>query len=212
MLGWDNFESFTEALKRAATLELPGVEAQFKLLPPGRKRPDFKEIISNNPKKAGVLALFYPRNNQPYLVLMKRNSYPGVHSDQISLPGGQLEDLDVDLVETALRETEEEIGIQRSQINVVGKLTQVFIPPSNYLVQPVIGTSFHDLSFSPNPTEVQALIETPFAEFLNKKNFITTKLMVRGIEMEVPAYHINNEIIWGATAMMIAELVHMFQH
>jgi 8-oxo-dGTP pyrophosphatase MutT (NUDIX family) len=208
MLGWDkDFNAFKDALSKGFTAGLPGVEAQYRLVPPDRQRPNFDEILTKNPRKAGVLALFYPVAEVPHLVLMKRNTYPGVHSGQISLPGGQAEDLDGNLIETALRETHEEIGVHRKYISVLGNLTQVYIPPSNFLVQPVIGVSHKRPDFIPEIKEVSELLEVAFTEFFNPANFRETRVEARGFVMQVPAYHINNHIIWGATAMMISEII-----
>ncbi len=210
MRGWDSdFELFVEQLKLGINKELPGFEAHYKLLPPNRLPPDFEEIESKNPRQAGVLALFYPVNNVPHVVLMKRNVYPGVHSGQISFPGGQKEQEDADLVRTALRETHEEIGVQPHEIEVLGKLTRVFIPPSNFLVQPVIGFSQSRPAFVPHFKEVETLLEIPFSAFAQAKNMRETTVEARGTTFLVPAFIVENEVIWGATAMMISEIVHL---
>jgi 8-oxo-dGTP pyrophosphatase MutT (NUDIX family) len=212
MLGWDrDFEKFRTYLELGLLNDLPGFEAQFKLVPPTRNRPDFKEIERQNPRIAGVLALFYPVENVPHLVLMKRNTYPGVHSGQISLPGGQKENIDHDLIATALRETHEEIGVKPDTIDVLGYLTKVFIPPSNFLVQPVVGVMASKPSFVPDVKEVDELLEIPFSLFSDARNFKETTVQARNLKMKVPAYHVNNEIIWGATAMMISELTHLLK-
>jgi len=213
MPGWDkSFSTFRTHLFDALKGELPGVEAQFKLVPPGRAKPDFELIKKEkNPRRAGVLALFFPVKEEPHLVLMKRNEYPGVHSGQISLPGGQWEPHDPDLVATALRETHEEIGVSQDLIEVIGVLSEVYIPPSNFLVQPVIGLASRRPNFVPEQSEVQHLLEIPFRAFLDTNNLKTTEVNARGNRYVVPAYTIDNEIIWGATAMMIAELTHLFR-
>lgn len=212
MLGWDSdFETFLRVLKAGVLNNLPGVEAQYKLLPPGRPLPNFDLIERQNPRLAGVLALFYPVNNIPHLVLMKRNVYEGVHSGQISLPGGQKEEIDIDLVATALRETHEEIGVAPEIVEVLGSLTRVFIPPSNFLVQPVVGVAKNRPAFVPDLKEVDELVEVPFHVFLDTSNFKETSVFARSLEMKVPAFHVQNEIIWGATAMMIAELAQIMK-
>ncbi len=211
MLSWDsNFFGFVNDLEKSFTTELPGLDAQFNAMPPGRERPDFGKIEKSNPKQAGVLALFYPHAERPHIALMKRNAYPGVHSGQISLPGGQKEAHDTSLIDTALRETHEEFGVHRNLIEVKGLLTRVYIPPSNFLVQPVVGTAKERPSFIPDRTEVDFILEVPFEEFLRAENFKNTFVNARGIRVQVPAYHVKNEVIWGATAMMIAELHAMF--
>ena len=208
MLGWDNnFDIFKVALRNGLALGLPGVEAQYRLVPPDRPRPNFVDIENKNPRKAGVLALFYPIHEVPHLVLMKRNTYPGVHSGQISLPGGQIEEIDENITQTALRETHEEIGVHPNIVQVLGNLTQVYIPPSNFLVQPVLGFTNSRPEFIPEQKEVSEVIEVPFVDFINRANFRETRVEARGLIMQVPAYHINEHIIWGATAMMISEMI-----
>lgn len=210
MPGWDKtYNELVADLQHAFKQELPGMDAQYKLVPPSRAKPNLELIESRSPKKAGVLALFYPVNNVPHVVLMKRNTYPGVHSGQISFPGGKVEDQDKNWVDTALRETEEEIGVPRQHISVLGQITRVYIPPSNFLVQPVIGVANKRPHFIPHQHEVDELLEIPFSQFCNHNNRRTTKVEARGFTMTVPAYHIGKNIVWGATAMMISEVTQM---
>lgn len=212
MRGWDNYIEFTDQLRSAFDYALPGANAQYKLVPPGRPRPNLDEIRQKrNPRLAGVLALFYPLANEPHLVLMKRNTYPGVHSGQISFPGGQKEDVDSNLIATALREADEEVGINQVDVEVVGALTEVYIPPSNFLVEPVVGVQHKRPTFKADETEVHSILEVPFSLFMRTENFKTSKVEARGYTLEVPSYHIHNEVVWGATAMMISELTHLFK-
>lgn len=212
MPGWDSsFSAFTGYLSEALQGTLPGLNVQHKLVPAGRKSINLEEIkITNIPRKAGVLALFYPVKEVPHLVLMKRHDYPGVHSGQISFPGGQWEQHDPDLYATALRETCEEIGVPQTAVKVLGGLSEVYIPPSNFLVQPVVGVAAVRPQFVPEVQEVQKILEIPFNAFLNPSNLRETEVNVQGSTLRVPAYLIHNEVVWGATAMMIAELTHLF--
>lgn len=212
MRGWDSFDGFTDRLREVLNSSLPGMDAQYKLVPPGRARPDLAEIKhTRNPRLAGVLTLFYPINEIPHVVLMKRNTYPGVHSGQISFPGGQHEEFDRDMIATALREAEEEVGVDGESIEVLGSLTEVYIPPSNFLVEPVVAVKKDRPLFKADKTEVQSIIEVPFSAFFEVQNFKETKVQARDYTLKVPAYHVHNEIIWGATAMMISELTHLFR-
>jgi 8-oxo-dGTP pyrophosphatase MutT (NUDIX family) len=209
MRGWANdFERFSQALKTSIALGLPGADAQYSLVPPNRPRPDLNAVKQEkNPRLAGVLALFYPIENTPHLVLMKRNTYPGVHSGQISLPGGQIEPHDVDIEATALRETHEEIGVAPNLVDVVGRLTELYIPPSNFLVQPIVGFAKSRPDFVPEAKEVERVLEIPFAAFAQPENLRETTVSARGFTMQVPAFTIGDEIIWGATAMILSELL-----
>ena len=210
MPGWDkSFSALIADLEKAFERELPGMPAQFRMVPAGRGKPDLEEIERQNPKRAGVLALFYPVEDKPHVVLMKRNTYPGVHSGQISFPGGRVEDEDANLVATALREAEEEVGVPRQAVNVLGEISKVYIPPSDFLVQPVIGYADQRPMFVPEDEEVDELLEVPIAAFCDPKNLRSTKVDVRGFTMHVPAYHIDQHIVWGATAMMMSEITHM---
>lgn len=209
MLGWaKDFDRFSAQLVKGIAQGLPGMDAQYALVPPNRLRPDLALVkLENNPRLAGVLALFYPIDNTPHLVLMKRNTYPGVHSGQISLPGGQIEPHDANIVATALRETFEEIGVAKQHIEVVGQLTELYIPPSNYLVQPVIGFARSRPDFVPDTKEVNRILEIPFGVFAMPENLKDTLVDARGITLRVPAFTVDGEIIWGATAMILSELL-----
>src|SRR6478736_8107253 len=114
-------------------------------------------------KKAAVMMLLYPKNKVAHLALIVRNADPGVHSSQIAFPGGKVEDADQSLEETALRETYEEIGIEPSQIKVIRPFSEVYIPPSNFLVSPFLGISHSELTFEPQLDEVAAIIEFPLS-------------------------------------------------
>ncbi len=209
MPGWPNdFEQFSHALKTSIALGLPGANAQYMLVPPNRPRPDLTLVKQEkNPRLAGVLALFYPIENKPHLVLMKRNTYPGVHSGQISLPGGQIEPHDETIEATALRETHEEIGVAAHLVDIVGRLTELYIPPSNFLVQPIVGLAKSRPHFVPEAKEVERVLEIPFAAFAHPENLKETTVSARGFTMQVPAFTIDGEIIWGATAMILGELL-----
>lgn len=209
MLGWaKDFDRFSDQLVRGIAQGLPGMDAQYSLVPPNRPRPDLALVKQEkNPRLAGVLALFYPIENTPHLVLMKRNTYPGVHSGQISLPGGQIEPHDENIVATALRETHEEIGVATQHIEVVGQLTELYIPPSNFLVQPVVGFARSRPDFVPEVKEVDRLLEIPFVEFAMPENLRETTVNARGFTLNVPAFTVDGEIVWGATAMILSELL-----
>ena len=138
---------------------------------------------------------------------MQRNTYPGVHSNQISFPGGKQELADKNLTHTALRESYEELGIETSAVHVIGDLTEVYIPPSNFLVQPIIGYSLKRPDFIPHEREVTEVIEVPLSHFQNSNNLQIVTIDVRGQDFTVPAFVISNKIIWGATAMILSEFL-----
>jgi 8-oxo-dGTP pyrophosphatase MutT (NUDIX family) len=164
-------------------------------------------IPSNNPRKAAVMMLIYPKNDKSHLALIVRNTYPGVHSAQIGFPGGKVEIEDESLIHTALRETHEEIGIHPDKIEVIKTFTAVFIPPSNFIVAPFLGISHAELEFIEQEEEVAGIIEFPLLDFMNDKT-IVNKIMDTsyGNNIEVPTFKINEHYVWGATAMMMSEL------
>lgn len=139
--------------------------------------------------------------------MIRRPQEPGPHSRQIAFPGGRKEDSDADLIETALRETREEIGVQAARQSVLGALTPVYVPPSGYLVTPCVATLPGRPDFLPDPREVEEVLEFRITDFLNPENFYTEEWNVRGRQSMVPHFRIGAEVVWGASAMMLAELL-----
>lgn len=176
------------------------------MTPAGRARIDIDNIDQSKVKQAATAALFFESDDQPHLILTRRVDYPGVHSGQISFPGGRREPEDDSFMDTALRETEEEIGIHREEIDVLGSLTAVYIPPSNFFVYPFVGILDGPPEFIPQQSEVAEILTPDFNHFLNTENLQQTKVRVRDFSMAVPAFTIDGNIVWGATAMMISEL------
>ncbi|MGF1556079.1 NUDIX hydrolase [Paucihalobacter sp.] len=204
-----NFGLFLDKIVHLEHLPLPGETAQFKMSPPYRQALlKMNEQVIKNSKKAAVMALFYPNiNNETYIVLIKRKSYKGVHSAQFAFPGGKVEKSDVTLMDTALRETEEEIGIPKNNIINIKQLTELYIPPSNFTVFPYFGTLLNTPIFIKQESEVDAIVEVSLKDFLNEKMISTTIVKTSyNIEVEVPAYNLNGNIVWGATAMMLSEI------
>jgi len=204
-----NFDEFSLNVSKIKNIPLPGQVSQFKMAPPFRKEllERSKDAI-NFAKKAGVLALFYPdRNHQVNLVLILRKTYEGVHSGQVGFPGGKLEIHDTSLKMAALRETHEEIGVASSNIKVLTALTELYIPPSNFYVQPYLGISSSNLSFYKDDAEVEEIIEVPIKHFFNEGLVISKKVSTSyNIDVEVPAFYFNDYVVWGATAMILSEI------
>ncbi|MEO0570112.1 MAG: CoA pyrophosphatase [Bacteroidota bacterium] len=163
--------------------------------------------IKKDAKRAAVMAIFYPKMEETFLLLILRKQYPGVHSKQIGFPGGKVEQGDKDLLETAKRETYEEVGILPETIEMVKPLTEVYIPPSNFLVQPFIGLHKNIPKFIIDPKEVEALVEVPLNDFLDETNLFEQRLTTSyANEILVPAFKLNGYTVWGATAMMLSEV------
>lgn len=207
----NHFYAFVEQLKQKMANSLPGEEAQYKMAPVSRLRlTDFQNKI-NQAKLSAILALIYPKNNNIKILLTLRQSYNGAHSNQVSFPGGRFEETDFNFEYTALRETEEEVGIDKNEINIIGKLSQLYIPASNFLVHPFIG--FHlgeNLNFKLDPIEVQKVIEFDLrllkSPEIKKRGKFKTGM---GFELEAPYYDIEGQKVWGATAMMLSEIEHL---
>ena len=204
-----NFERFIKSVSKIKNINLPGETSQFKMSPPFRK-----ELIDENrekmkyAKRAGVMALFYPDNKvETHLVLILRKTYKGVHSAQVGFPGGKYETEDPNLEYTALRETQEEVGVLMDTVEVLKPMTQLYIPPSNFTVAPFLGITHQTPNFIKQDEEVEDLIEVPIIDFLDDTNMTDVKVMTSlNIELEVPAFKLNGYVIWGATAMMMSEL------
>jgi len=177
--------------------------------------PDFrlKELkayysVKKKAKQAGVMALCYPeKDNSTHLLLILRKTYKGVHSNQIGFPGGKAEVFDEGILDTALRETEEEVGVPSHRIEVVKKLTSIYIPPSNFEVQPFLGICKTLPLFSIQEDEVEALVKVKMTDFLDDVN-VCQKTMSTSYakNVMVPAFNLNGHTVWGATAMMLSEL------
>jgi 8-oxo-dGTP pyrophosphatase MutT (NUDIX family) len=203
-----DFQEFLKYVPKLITASLPASEAHYKMAPLERveslKNIDLKE---KTPKNAAVMMLFYPKMGKTHLVLIVRNSYEGVHSSQIAFPGGKYETDDVSFAYTALRETEEEIGVAIEKIEIIRNFTQLYIDPSNFMVFPYLGICKEELVFYPNALEVAEIIELPLTTFLMEELVVKVNIPTSYAEnCSVPAFNINEHIVWGATAMMLSEL------
>ena len=205
---FSKFKSITKQLKK---IPLGGLEAQFILAPELRKRYDENKIKIQNPRKAAVLALFYPNeNNETCFLLTERATYKGTHSAQISFPGGKVDKSDISLEQTALREAFEEVGV-RKNIKIVREITDVYIPPSNFLATPFIGFCEYQPTFKTN-YEVENTISVLLSDLLDSANLSTKTMNTSYMKnIEVPCFLLNNKIVWGATAMILSEIKELFK-
>ena len=199
--------SLIEKIRKRLTYKLPGEKAQFLMAPPMRKQYAASIIDSEiKPKLSAVLILLYPHQQSLKTVLIQRPLYDGVHSGQIAFPGGKFENNDVDLMNTALRETNEEIGVQLFENNIIGTLSDVYIYPSNFLVKPYIGFISKKIDFMIDSREVEQCIETDVMK-LSDSSIIkeTTLNYANGLKFKTPYFDIEGFTVWGATAMIISE-------
>lgn len=185
--------------------ELPGEQAQFKMAPIGRARiKNLKQSAADSAQSA-VLVAIYPKNELAHTVLIRRNEYPGVHSGQVSFPGGKTEPDDPGFEHTALREADEEIGLR--DVHIVGKLTELYIPPSKFFVHPFVGFFDSTPVFTPDSKEVQEVIELSLTELLDDGLIETNPMrLASGFSADVPYFNVEGHMVWGATAMILSEL------
>lgn len=203
-----DFQDFLRCIPKLEREILMGEAAHVLMTPP--ERADIMktlDIMKVNPRKAAVMMLFYPRNEKTNIILILRNAYKGVHSSQIAFPGGKVEDFDASLMHTALRETHEEIGVSPEKITVIRPFSEVYIPPSNFMVSPFLGYSNETLIFKLDPNEVAGVIEFPIEDFLDDSIVVNQKMDTSYSQsIDVPSFKIKEHYVWGATAMMLSEL------
>lgn len=203
------FSEFKNSVSKIEKIQLIGEKAHLEMAPNFRKKEiDNIDIASKRPKRAGVMALFYPNaDEETCLTLILRKTYKGVHSAQIGFPGGREEKEDHDLMETALRETHEEVGVAPKEIKVLKKLTKIYIPPSNFWVQPYLGIAERTPQFVKQESEVEEILEVTLKDFLNDRNLIEKELSTSYAKnVLVPAFYLNEQVVWGATGMMLNEV------
>lgn len=208
------FSEFEKRVVKLKNLDLPGEDFHFMMAPLERLQAlNQRTIEMKSVKKAAVLCLFYPSpSRDTRFVLILRKAYKGVHSGQVGFPGGKVERSDINLEHTALRETEEEVGVLQHRVLVLKKMTEVYIPPSNFFVHPFVGITDHTPLFIPQEDEVEEVIEVPLLEFLSEEARIIQSLSTSYAKnIEVPAFHLQGHVVWGATAMMLNEVRELLQ-
>lgn len=201
-----NFDLFIDSLHHVKCAPLPAMDSHLKMAPvEAAKMREMWDYSRTTPRKAGVLALFYPKRSDTYIVLIERSTR-GVHAAQVAFPGGQQEKGDSNLIQTAVRETYEEIGVPQEKIHVVRSLTEIYVQPSNFLVSPFLGYVKHEPTFVAQEDEVAKIIELPLKDFLTVD---ATRQPIRASYRtfpDVPAFKIEDHLVWGATAMIWSEL------
>ena len=208
------FDDFLNIRSKIEKLPLLGEVSQLKMVPAFRQEKLLKiKEQMKNARESAVLMLLYPdKNKKTKFVLILRKTYKGVHSNQVGFPGGQVEQQDTSLTKTALRETEEEIGIAASSIQILKELSSVYIPPSNFNVQPFIGFLTEIPNFITEEREVEEIIEVFLSDLLDDVNISEKKITTSYAKnTRVPAYKLNKKIVWGATAMILSEVKDLFK-
>ncbi len=203
-------QNFLTDLKEKLAGDLPGQAAQHKMSHPVRR---LAQPAPATARKAGVLCLFYEKNDEPYVVFIQRTSSNSNdrHGGQIAFPGGKAEESDADMTATALRETEEEIGIPAADIDILGALTPLYIPVSDFRVFPFVGYVDYAPTFVPQEAEVAAVLEIPFSLLQDKisRKVKDMRFSENIIMKDMPYFDLQGYTLWGATAMMMSELLEL---
>lgn len=205
-----DLESVLNTLMKKLEKPLPGKLGQQEMAPLPLDDSRFGQ--REGKRKSAVLVLFFQGPSGCMVPFIKRPSYAGVHSAQVSLPGGKWDPSDGDLQTTALRETFEEIGVFPSDVTVFGRLSHLYIPPSDFTVFPFLGYTEKTPLFQPDPREVDRLITCSFEYLTQKDNRKKMPLKAGSYSVTAPYFDIDNEIVWGATAMILSELLYLWEN
>lgn len=200
------FPEFAAFLNNRLSQPLPGQQAQYQMAPLSRRQPSRSSVEAKTCREAGVLALFYPdAQGLPHLLLTRRPEAMSKHAGQVAFPGGRREQGE-SLEQTALRETEEEVLIAAHRVDVLGQLTPLYIPPSNFCVHPFVGLIDHAPDLSVRTEEVADIFGVHPAHLTDPERRATKRMRVGGSERDIPHFLLHGHVVWGATAMMMAEL------
>lgn len=208
-----DFRSVLNLLENGIKFPLPGKDAQLSMSPNPVDLRRFDAKLPDNHRKSAVLILLYPFGDKAFFPMIKRPIYPGVHSGQISFPGGKMEQEDKDEVDTALREAWEEVGILPQQVNLIGRMSDLFIPTSNFLVTPVLGYSETLPNFIAEEKEVAKIIQTAvstlFEPTIRKQKILEFS---NNFRLDTPYFEVDKEMVWGATAMILSEFLQILEN
>jgi 8-oxo-dGTP pyrophosphatase MutT (NUDIX family) len=199
--------SFSDLLRTEILKGLPGTEVQWQMASSDRMVRDFPRVPGKDARSAAVMILLYPDNGSVHTVFMQRHDYVGVHGGQISFPGGKKEPADENIIQTAIREAHEETGVDQAGIRVIGTLTPLFIPVSNMIVTPVVGWMDNTPIFNHQPEEVVFLFDADLRRLLDTSIVKTKPMAIRGETINIKYFDYDGNVIWGATAMILHELL-----
>ena len=203
-----------DLLKHKFELPLPGLNSHLKMAPEHRAEELKNKLdLIQNARKSAVMILFFQEDNVLKMIVIRRSVYVGIHSGQIAFPGGRYEEEDGDVRVTALREIEEEIGISEDKIEIIGRLSDIYVPPSNFLISVFAGFLAKKPQYKIDEREVDEVIEIPFSDFFKPDVVKQKDFYVNSIKAvsNAPYFDVTNAEIWGASAMVISELLDMLK-
>ncbi|MFQ6037167.1 MAG: NUDIX hydrolase [Candidatus Aminicenantales bacterium] len=206
----ERMDGLIRSLEARLSRPKPGLAAQVRMIPHPRPGHRVYQEVEDTCHKAGVLLLLYPKGGRPHLVFTLRTEQVDFHKGQISFPGGHQEP-DERLDQTALREAQEELGIPPESVRILGSLTPLYIPPSNTCIYPVVGVTEEPPRFIPHEPEVAEVLEIPLDHLIHPESIQRETRTLSGQKLEVPFYHYKGHKIWGATAMVLAELLSLLK-
>ena len=203
-------EALSRKLKYRLSLPLPGIDAQLKMAHLERRMNQTRYKIPDYARMGAVLILLYEDEGALMTCLIERTQYDGVHSGQIAFPGGKNEPGET-YAQTALREAGEETGIRSEDVSLLGQLTELYIPPSNFLVHPFVGSIGYRPSFYPQATEVSEVIEIKIDDLADASRRGEKKITLsNGNIIQTPFFGAKGKTVWGATAMILSEFLEVF--
>ena len=202
-------EKIKQLFKAIIENQLPGEDAHLMMLPKGRQLSSISRKEAVAPKQASVAVhLFFTNPENPHLILIKRSVYDGAHSGQIAFPGGKTDEKDKDLIHTALRESHEEIGLRTDESKLIGALSPVYIPISNFNVQPFLFLHFNSLALLAEDREVAEILTVPLSEIIEDKNINKREITLKDTNetIEVTGFLLQENWVWGASALILNEV------
>ena len=207
-----NFDELTRFLEKRVQKAMPGDSAHKKMKPRMLNGAPLNMKHATPPRKGGVLILLYEDSGIVRFPLIQRPNYEGIHSGQMALPGGKFEEEDKNQYQTALREANEEIGINHQEVEILGSLSEFFVAASNFMVLPVIGKIESIPQFVPEEREVHDIVTPPIADLIDPGKLKEKVMTVRnGFELNCPYFDLEGRTVWGATAMMLSEMVEILK-
>jgi len=203
---FSSWNDFVHRLRERLSVSLPGFTAQQRMLPESRKGDPVE--AASDARQSGVLILLYPKGRQVHLVLIERTNDGGAHSGQIALPGGKKETFDNSIYETALREAREEVSLDSASVEIIGRLSPLYIRVSNFEVHPVVAIATGRPELEGSAFEVARILEPALSEIFEAQSEAKVYSNTNPqLFWKAPVYMLQEDIIvWGATAMILSEL------